>query len=456
MTWLEQLAGTKPELAPTLRRLLDAHATHETGDVLARLPTIAGLPGAEPAHIQQTSLKAGDRVGPYRLTRELGAGGMADVWLAERADGAFAREVALKLPRLNRLRQDLAVRFARERDILARLEHPNIARLYDAGVTDDGLPYLAMEFVDGQTLTAYCDAKRLDIAKRLRLFAQVLDAVQFAHANLIIHRDLKPSNILVSADGQVRLLDFGIAKLLTDGENARETQLTQSVGRALTPDYASPEQIKGEALTIASDVYSLGVVLYELLAGNRPYKLKLQSAAQLELAIVDAESVPPSTHIAPAAAGTRMATSRQLARQLSGDLDTIVLKALAKSPANRYRTIAAFADDLQRYQDGSPVLASAPSRWYRLQKFALRNRVAVGAAGAISLSLIAAATISWWQAQIAREQANVARREAKRAGAVQTFLLDIFRANSDQQKDPLKARTTTAREILEPVFLSGT
>ena len=423
-----------------------------SSDLLARLPTLAGVPAAE-VQSQQLGLglTVGALVGPYRLTRELGSGGMADVWLAARADGAFMRDVALKLPRISRLRSDLAIRFARERDILARLEHPHIARLYDAGVSDDGLPYLAMEFVDGQPITTYCDTQGLDIAARLALFCQVLDAVQFAHANLIIHRDLKPSNILVGHDRQVRLLDFGIAKLLSDGdgESAHETQLTQTVGRALTPDYASPEQIMGAPLTIASDVYSLGVVLYELLAGNRPYKLRVKSAAQLELAILESASTPPSTNINIDTSSARRVTARQLVRLLTGDLDTIALKALAKSPSDRYATIAAFADDLQRYHDGSPVMATAPSRWYRARKFVVRNRLAVGAAIAVGVALFVAATVSWWQAQIARDQAKVAQRESKRAGAVQNFLLDIFRANSDQQKDPVKARNTTARELLD-------
>ncbi len=296
--WLARLMEREPRLGGVVQQLLEAHPKHETADILATLPRIDLSARAEQPAI---GLAAGDQVGPYRLKRELGSGGMADVWLAERADGAFARDVALKLPRISRLRRELAARFARERDILARLEHPHIARLYDAGVAADGLPYLAMEYVDGQPITAWCDAKQLDIAARLRLFRQVLEAVQYAHANLVIHRDLKPSNILVSADGQVRLLDFGIAKLLVGDGSAAETQLTQLGGRALTPDYASPEQIKGEALTIASDIYSLGVVLYELLAGQRPYQLKLRSAAQLELAILDAESAAPSTNLAEGA-----------------------------------------------------------------------------------------------------------------------------------------------------------
>lgn len=443
--WIEQLSMTQPALAPSVRKLLEAHASSETADVLARLPTLNGTAAA----VRVSALAAGDRIGPYRLKHEIGSGGMADVWLAERADGAFAREVALKLPLINRLRRDLALRFARERDILARLEHPHIARLYDAGVTDDGLPYLAMEYVDGQSIIEYCDQRKLDIQERLELFRQVLDAVQFAHANLIIHRDLKPTNILVTAEGQVRLLDFGIAKLLTDDDTAHETQLTQLSGRALTPDYASPEQIKGEPLTIATDIYSLGVVLYELLVGQRPYRLKVKSAAQLEQAIVNAEPVRASAAVAAECANARSTTPQRLARLLSGDLDIIASKALSKAPLDRYRTAAAFADDLDRHRSGRPVHAQPASWAYRTRKLIVRNRVAVSAATVVAVALIAAAAVSLWQANAARHQASVARREATRAEAVQKFLLDIFRTNTDQQADPIKARNTTARELLD-------
>ena len=422
-SWLERLATREPQIGAVVKRLLETHAKRETADVLATLPRL---------HLTATSalptaaLAAGERVGPYQLLRELGSGGMAHVWLARRDDGAFIREVALKIPQLSRLRRDLAERFARERDILARLEHPNIARLYDAGVSADGLPYLAMEYVDGQPITAWCDSQRLDVTQRLRLFRQVLDAVQFAHSHLVIHRDLKPSNILVTADGQVRLLDFGIAKLLADDAAAQETQLTQLSGRALTPDYASPEQIKGEPLTIASDVYSLGVVLYELLAGNRPYKLKLQSAAQLELAILEAESAAPSRNIAETASAARLSTTRQLARLLEGDLDTIALKALAKAPLDRYGTIAAFADDLQRFHDGRPVAATAPSHWYRARKFVARNKLAVGASATVAVALLAAALVSTWQAQRARDQARLAEQAVGRHEAVRQLYVELL------------------------------
>ena len=413
--WLAQLATTQPQLAPTLQRLLAAETSSETADLLARPPRLASLSKESRA----AGLAAGARVGPYRLKRELGAGGMADVWLAERADGAFTRDVALKLPMMNRLRRDLAERFARERDILARLEHPHIARLYDAGVSEDGLPYLAMEYVDGLPITQYCDAHKLDIAARLRLFAQVLDAVQFAHASLVIHRDLKPSNILVTAGGEVRLLDFGIAKLLAENDTALETQLTQMAGRAMTPDYASPEQIKGESLTIATDVYSLGVVLYELLAGCRPYRLKVQSTAQLENAILATEPSKPSSALTDEAAHARGTTVSRLSRMLNGDLDTISLKALAKAPVHRYLTIAAFAEDLQRHLDGRPVRARPTSWSYRAKKFVARNKLVAGAATAAVLSLLIGTGVAGWQA-------HHARIEQRRAEQVKAFLASIF------------------------------
>jgi len=435
-TWLAQLTAREPQVGAVVGRLLAAHAERETADVLATLPRLRLA--AAPCAPMPAALAEGERVGPYRLLRELGTGGMAHVWLARRDDGAFIREVALKIPQLSRLRRDLGERFARERDILARLEHPNIARLYDAGVSADGLPYLAMEYVDGEPITVWCDRRRLDIAQRLTLFRQVLDAVQFAHANLVIHRDLKPSNILVTAGGQVRLLDFGIAKLLADDDTAHETQLTQLAGRALTPDYASPEQIKGEPLTIGSDVYSLGVVLYELLSGERPYQLKLKSIAQLEQAIVGAEPARPSAGVTDISARTRAATGPKLARMLAGDLDTIVLKSLAKTPSERYATIAAFADDLQRHLDGRPVHARPASALYRARKFVSRNRLAVGAAGSVAFALVLAASVSTWQARIAREQAD-------RAEQVKAFLLSIF---EDATPDAGAGRSTTAVDLL--------
>ena len=361
-------------------------------------------------------------------------------WRAERADGAFSRAVALKLPLINRLRPELGARFLRERDILARLEHPNIARLYDGGIDADGLPYLAMEFVEGEPIDRWCEALRLEPAARIALFMQVLEAVQFAHANLVIHRDLKPSNILVTAQGQVRLLDFGIAKLLEDGEGSTiDTELTRVSGHALTPEYASPEQIRGEPLTIASDIYSLGVVLYQLLAGQRPYRLKFDSVAQLEQAILAADPPRPSSVVEAATAQQLGMTQRRLAQLLAGDLDTIVLKALAKAPADRYLTVGELADDLRRHRSGTPVLAR-PAAWsYRSRKFVARNRVAVAAAGAVVLAMLAGTGVSLWQAREARQQ-------AARAEEVKAFVLSIFRDADTSQGG---SRKTSAVDLLE-------
>ncbi len=287
---------------------------------------------------------------------------MATVWLAERADGALQRQVALKLPHAG-WTAGLAQRMARERDILAALEHPHIARLYDAGTTAAGRPWLAMERVEGVTLDEFCREQRLDVAARLRLFLQVADAVAYAHARLIVHRDLKPSNILVTARGEVKLLDFGVAKLLEDDAPAA-ANLTQQIGRAVTPDYASPEQVSGRPVTVASDVYSLGIVLYELLTGERPYRVERYSAAALEDAIMHADV---------AAASTRVAGDRKLARRLRGDLDTIVDKALRKDIAQRYPSVESMAADLRRHLEGEPVWAQPPSWRYRTGKFVRRH-----------------------------------------------------------------------------------
>jgi eukaryotic-like serine/threonine-protein kinase len=280
----------------------------------------------------------------------------------------------------------LEARFARERDILASLEHPHIARLYDAGMDPQGLPYLAMECVQGEPLTGWSDAHRLRIPERLGLFLQVLEAVQYAHEKQVIHRDLKPSNILVTDSGQVRLLDFGVARLL-EAEETDQAQLTSLYGRALTPDYASPELLRGDPIDERSDLYSLGIVLYELLTGTRPYRLKsAASIGLLDQAIATLELKKPSTQLEQTAATTRNSTQERLARQLRGDLDAIVLKALAKEPAQRYPSAAALAEDLRRHLDGKPIQAQPVRVAYRLRKFALRNRALLG----VSVAALAA------------------------------------------------------------------
>src|SRR5882762_5483553 len=293
--WLENLGPEYAGILPVLRKLALSQESVDDDRLLNTLPRMN--PPADSGAARHTLLPAAFAsnalIGPYRLVRELGQGGMGVVWLAERADGEVKRPVALKLPIISLHNRALAERFARERDILAQLTHPHIARLYDAGVTDRGQPYLAIEYVEGEKITGYCEQRGLGLKPRLRLFLQVLRAVQYAHTNLIVHRDLKPANILVTNQGDVRLLDFGIAKLLTGGE-ANETELTRIGGRALTPDYASPEQIAGNSITTGSDVYSLGVILYELLTGERPYKLKRDTPLSLEEAVLGGDPVRPS------------------------------------------------------------------------------------------------------------------------------------------------------------------
>jgi serine/threonine protein kinase/Flp pilus assembly protein TadD len=382
--WLETLPAEHQDLFASLRQALlpEFHESPDGRDFGTFLESADPKAG----RVEPTGLEPGERVGPYELIRLLGAGGMAEVWLAKRADGAFNREVALKLPAMTRVRRDLEQRFARERDILASLEHPHIARLYDAGIDPQGLPYLSMEYVQGELLTDWADAQRLDIRARLRLFLQVLEAVQYAHERQVIHRDLKPSNILVTKAGQVRLLDFGVATLLDDGEAASKTPLTTIYGHALTPIYASPELIRGDPITAKSDIYSLGVVLFELLTGDRPYRLNAgASRAILEHAIAAAEVRKPSTQIVKEAWGLRSVTHEQLTRQLRGDIDRIVLKSLEKEPQARYASAAAMSDDVQRYLDGRPIAAQPPRLSYRLGKFLRRNRlvVSVGAGAAV-------------------------------------------------------------------------
>jgi serine/threonine protein kinase/Flp pilus assembly protein TadD len=387
--WLERLPLEHQDLAPALRQaLLPEEGQAEHLQALLTLPKFSGADqGNTPA---ASTLQPGARVGRYELIRLLGAGGMAEVWLARRADGAFKREVAVKLPRLAHAQAGLEARFARERDILASLEHPHIARLYDAGVDPQGLPYLAMEYVQGESLTDWCDAHRLGLRERLGLFLQVLEAVQYAHAKQVIHRDLKPSNILVTDSGEVRLLDFGVARLL-EADETDQPALTSVYGRALTPDYASPELLRGDPVDERSDLYSLGVLLYELLSGTRPYRLRsAASIGALDQAIATLEVKKPSLQLEPAAATARGGTTEQLARQLRGDLDAIVLKSLAMHPAQRYPSAAAMAQDLQRWLDGRPIRARPARIAYRAGKFISRNRVLLAVSAAAVLAILSA------------------------------------------------------------------
>ncbi len=403
-------------------------------------------------------IQEGGRVGPYRVLHQLGHGGMGRVYLAERADGLWERQVALKLLRLDFPSREVLDRFLYERRILARLNHPNIARLLDGGATSEGQPYFAMELVEGSSLIDFCDGHRLTIQERLDLFLDACDAVQYAHQSFIIHRDLKPSNIQVTAPGQVKLLDFGIAKLLdpaSDGISGT-VPLTRVGQPAMTPEYAAPEQLLGLPVTTATDVYSLGVVLYELLTGHRPYRFERQTPAEIERVVCGHLPLRPSAAVTrhetirrrdgttdtvtpEEVANARRVRPDRLKRHLRGDLEMIVLRALHKEPERRYQTAAALALDLRNYIAGRPVQARPEALSYRVRRFATRNRW--GVAGIAVLIAVMAAGIG-----ATRWQASVASAEAARAGNVKNVILGLF-DSFDPQVHPIDS--VTGRDILE-------
>ncbi len=449
--WLANLARTEPDLAAKLRMLLSRQGELETGQLLMDGGRYLGPEALAKATLDsaearsQFMLHAGTDIGPYRLIRPLGEGGMASVWLAERSDGQLKREVALKLLHAWRNSRELVERFARERDMLAGLAHPNIARLYDAGVTANGQPWIALEYVEGFDFATFADQNALSIRQRVESILQVMAAVQYAHQNLIVHRDLKPTNILVNKKGEVRLLDFGIAKLLlADNLDAAETELTRNSGRALTFRYAAPEQIEGKPITTATDVYALGLVLYELLTGTSARRSDKpgSTAALAEQAALNTEILRPSRGpFSEAIAFTRGKISPQeLKSTLSGDLDTILLKALAREPARRYATVGEFAADLRAWLERRPITARAPSLAYQIKMFISRQRVAVGFAGAITVVLIGAGVYS--QTQRAEAAAQRARAEE-----VQIFMANIL---SEAEPEGVKGEAAlTAKGLLD-------
>ncbi len=424
-TWLKSLREQNPTLADHLQVLLDEHRALAGESFLEHSPTPPSGPSA----------LAGQTIGPYTLLSQIGQGGMGIVWLAQRNDGRFERQVAVKFLSiaLGHIGQE---RFKREGSILGRLAHPHIAELVDAGVSPTAQPYLVLEYVEGENIEQYCDRHTLDVEARLRLFLDVLDAVAHAHANLIVHRDIKPSNVLVRNDGQVKLLDFGIAKLLEEGgPPLAATVLTQEGGAALTPEYAAPEQVTGEPITTATDVYGLGVLLYVLLTGQHPTGSGPRSTADLVKAIVDTEP-PRISDIAARArtesetvtlnAAKRATTPEKLRRRLRGDLDTIVGKALKKNPRERYTSVTALADDLRRYLDHEPITARPDTLAYRAAKFVRRNRLAVALATLALVATVAGAVGTLVQARTARAQRDFAFRQLALAGAtndLNSFLL---------------------------------
>jgi serine/threonine protein kinase len=436
-------AGTLAELRSLLAAQSDPHRDFlsEGGRLIAPVfarRIDAGGPGA------------GVRIGPYRLLREIGAGGMGRVFLAERADGQFKRQVALKLIRSEFSNPELLRRFLRERETLARLAHPNIATLHDGGVTDEDAPYFTMEFVEGDPIDRWCDERKLDVRARVALVTKICDAVQYAHRNLIVHRDIKPSNIFVTAGGEPKLLDFGIAKPLAADAMSGENTGTQA--QPMTREYAAPEQVLGEPITIATDTYALGVLTYRLLCGRMPYRRAELGEIGWAKAIVEEPAEPLDRAIdrADANAGAaQLAAARgtsleALKRVLRGDLDRIVQRALAKAPEARYSTVGTLADDLRAYLDGRAL--SGGTRSYRLRKFVRRHWLPLAAGATALLAIVAGAAGIAWEARERARTAEVALREAKTSASVKDFLIGLFEAVDPQEA---KGRNITARELLE-------
>jgi eukaryotic-like serine/threonine-protein kinase len=423
--WFATLSEADQPLVPTLREMLAEQSGPSRPDFMHTVPKL----GDEGSANEEVA-SAGELIGPYRLVREIGRGGMGSVWLADREDGTLQRQVALKLPRLA-WGAGLAARMKRERNIGALLEHPHIARLYDAGVDPHGRPYLAFEYIAGQAIDTYCESHALTLPQRLRLFMQVGQAVAYAHGHLIVHRDLKPSNVLVTEDGQAHLLDFGIAKLLHEA-GTDETQLTIEQGRVLTPQFASPEQVRGEAITVVSDVYALGVLLYQLLTGSLPYTPKRKTLGAIEEAILEGEPPPASSRVSDKAKG----------KVLRREVDAILAKALRRETGQRYQTAEAFVADLERHLSGERVLAQPDSTWYRLSKTLRRYRRGFAAAGVTMLAVSIGIGTTLWQAR-------KAQLEAERARVVKEFVVDVFKVNSRGAPVGAELRQLPAELLLE-------
>jgi serine/threonine protein kinase len=390
------------ELRREVESLIQSHA--KAGSFIDRRSAFFS---ANPLEDTAPALASGQLIGPYRLVREIGRGGMGAVYLAERADEQYQKRVAIKLIKRGMDSDAVLRHFQNERQILASLDHPNIARLFDAGTTADGLPYFVMEFVDGIAIDKYCGARELSIPDRLKLFREVCAAVSYAHQHTVVHRDIKPSNILVTADGVPKLLDFGIAKILQPNDGGVETMLTAAGMRPLTPHYASPEQLRGERLTTATDVYSLGAVLFEILTGKLPYRFPSQAPHDVGRVIVEQEPTRPSTAIAVSDGKSQIPN----AKLLLGDLDNIVLMALRKEPARRYQSVDQFSEDVRRYLESRPVIARRDTAFYRATKFVQRNKTLTATAALVALSLLGGIVATTWQAH--RANAEKARAERR-------------------------------------------
>ena len=451
--YLDEACAGNIELRAELEAMLSADEDSMALGLEGRL-LFEGIPG----HSDPDTF-LGTQVGPYRIEKLIGEGGMGAVYLARRDDDQFEQQVALKLVRPGFRSSELYRRFRIERQILARLTHPNITRLLDGGITADGQPYLVMQYVDGQPITNFCDNHALSIDERLTLFSTVCDAVQHAHNNLVVHRDLKPSNILVTEEGVVKLLDFGIAKLL-EPEHYLSGPITQSQMRLMTPEYAAPEQVKGEPITTATDTYALGVLLYELLTGQRPYRLTSRVQAEIVRVICEEDPQRPSTAVSDsvqhalltgdrafeAQVRARRTGTERLKRMLQGDLDNIIMMALRKEPGRRYTSAKQFSNDINRYLEGQPVTAQKNTVRYRLRKFVRRNRIVVLATLAVLVLLCSFTVSTVLQSRALAAERDRAQIEAATATQVSEFLVDLFE-NADPSQN--QGQPVTVEQIMK-------
>lgn len=409
----------------------------------------------------ETTNGAGKTLGNYKIVREIGRGGMGAVFLAVRVDHEFHKRVAIKVLQRGMDTEDVLQRFRQERQILAALEHPFITRLLDGGMSKDGLPYFVMEYVEGEPLDKYCDEHRFSIEERLKLFCKVCSAIAYAHQNLVVHRDLKPSNILITKDGEPKLLDFGIAKFLNPELSSQTIAPTATFVRLMTPEYASPEQIRGRNISTASDIYSLGIILYKLLTGQNPYRFQNITPQEIERVVCETEPLRPSSCVLSDSQNSSTQTNEQATKDkgqrtnsLKGDLDNIILTALRKEPERRYKSVADFAEDIKRHLSGLPVSARPNTFRYRTEKFIRRNKIAVAAASLIFLAIVGGLVTSLWQAENIRRQRDLANAEKLKAERINKFLQQMlsFSNQSITSISPVaQNKNVTVNEMLDKI-----
>lgn len=467
---IKELLGSALEQEPSQRNAFLRAACGADDTLRAELEALLAAYDSEksapadplPGRSRNAPDVAGTQIGPYRVVREIGAGGMGAVYLASRADDTFNKRVAIKLVQAGVHTEEILRRFRHERQILATFDHPNIAKLLDGGTTEQGLPYFVMDYVEGTRIDEYCESHKLNVSERIRLFRGVCSAVQYVHQNLVVHRDLKPGNILVTPDGVPKLLDFGIAKLLKPDMFTSLMDATRVEFRLMTPGYASPEQVRGEPVTTASDVYSLGVILYELLTSQRPYRVKTDSPAEILRAVCEQDPEKPSTAVTrPEETGqTRTLTPEiiaakrgtlpdKLKKQLSGDLDTIVAKALRKEPQRRYVSVEQLSEDLRRHLEGLPVSAHRDSWTYRAGKFITRHKPGVAAAALIAISLFCAVLATTWQARVARAERANAQEQFNDVRKLATSFLFEFHDTIQNLPGSTPARKLVVQRAIE-------